>query len=958
MNEIEVTVVSRKGGDRDGARNGTTAHADVGTRWRAATSMGALVVRRRAWRDRGLLLVSMLLVVASTLLSVVAPRLVLDVVDRGAADVLERAGDRAQILLHASVGNSASETAGLRGELFEQFLEAAEDVGEHLPPTLARVAGETSSAVVTPVVRVSAIEVPIAESASGEGADGVVRVLEPVTWEGTRELQVFSLDVGVPAAGLLRVVEGTMPGPPGPRVNERNPLEIAVTAPVAEELGLELGSEIGLTSRASAAEWVRLVGIVEPVDPAAAVWTIAPETLEPRTRAARAESPAYARGTVVADAAAAAALVSALDQPAKGTIRIAVQPAAFDAATAAAASTELATVRSDPTSLTPALRFVTFSAEFDKLLASYPTTARAALAQMSVVAAGVVGVAAVVIGLFARLLVVRRSGQIALERARGSTVLAVAGRLLAESLVVAALGLGAGIALSQLFVAGLQGTALPLAAVGLAAVASAPVLGAMAARGAWTGRREPANRQDRVRLAKRRRVKRLVVELTVAALTAVGVLTLRGRGVLQTQTDGIDPFLAVVPLLLCLTVTLVVVRLFPYPVRAVGALTRRSRGPLGLLAAATASRSVAILPLLALTLGVGITTAGGLQVGTVNDGQEAAAWERVGADARIDAALTADELAALRTAEGVTHVATGIVAATTVDLGPVSDEFTVAAVERAFLDVLAQVPGVDPSSLEPAFVDAGEGEPVAMVVDPRIASRMSDEAVSLYFGPAFLSGRVVGTTTVSLAGYVDGPTIFVDLAQVDARMKEPRTRTTVWVTGPGADAAVEHVPDAAQLATTRTQWLEANRGSALVGGVQSMLVYAVVTVALLVAMALVATVLAGAHARGIVLSMLRTLGLRAGYGWWLAVSELAPVVLAALAGGIFAGTAILVLLGPTLGLVVLTGGVADPPLVIEPMFVLAVVAVAVVLLGVAVLAEVLTHRRDKLSEVLRVGATS
>lgn len=226
----------------------------------------------------------------------------------------------------------------------------------------------------------------------------------------------------------------------------------------------------------------------------------------------------------------------------------------------------------------------------------------------------------------------------------------------------------------------------------------------------------------------------------------------------------------------------------------------------------------------------------------------------------------------------------------------------------------------------------------------------------MYFGASFVTGEVVGTTSLSLAGYTEGPAVFVDLAQVDARMKEPRSRSTVWVMGPGADAAIELIPDVA--GTSRTQWLEANRGSALVGGVQSMLAYAVVTVALLVAMALVATVLAGARDRGIVLSMLRTLGLRAGYGWWLAVSELAPVVLAALAGGLVAGVTILGLLGPTLGLAVLTGGVADPPLVVDPVLVLAIVLAAVLLLGVAVLAEVLTHRRDKLSEVLRVGATS
>src|SRR5690606_39976046 len=85
-----------------------------------------------------------------------------------------------------------------------------------------------------------------------------------------------------------------------------------------------------------------------------------------------------------------------------------------------------------------------------------------ALAQMSVVAEGVVGVAAVVIGLLARLLVTRRAGRLALERARGSTVTAVTARLVVESLAVTALGVGLEVGVSQLLVGGLAGTALPL----------------------------------------------------------------------------------------------------------------------------------------------------------------------------------------------------------------------------------------------------------------------------------------------------------------------------------------------------------------------------------------------------------------------------------------------------------------------------------------------------------------
>ena len=130
MSEIEVTVTGT---------GPTPRGLGPGDRWRAATAMGALLVRRRAWRDRGLVLASALLVLASTLLSVVAPRLVLDVVDRGVVDVLEGLDDRAEIIVRANVGNSGSAVPGLRGELFDQFARAATEIDEHLP-ALASVA--------------------------------------------------------------------------------------------------------------------------------------------------------------------------------------------------------------------------------------------------------------------------------------------------------------------------------------------------------------------------------------------------------------------------------------------------------------------------------------------------------------------------------------------------------------------------------------------------------------------------------------------------------------------------------------------------------------------------------------------------------------------------------------------------------------------------------------------------
>src|SRR5690606_23196905 len=67
MSEIEVTTVRSKGSRGPQGNGHGEARHGLGSRWRAATAMGTLVVRRRAWRDRGLLLVAILLVVASTL---------------------------------------------------------------------------------------------------------------------------------------------------------------------------------------------------------------------------------------------------------------------------------------------------------------------------------------------------------------------------------------------------------------------------------------------------------------------------------------------------------------------------------------------------------------------------------------------------------------------------------------------------------------------------------------------------------------------------------------------------------------------------------------------------------------------------------------------------------------------------------------------------------------------------
>ncbi|MBX9245298.1 hypothetical protein ICW40_10830, partial [Actinotalea ferrariae] len=462
------------------------------------------------------------------------------------------------------------------------------------------------------------------------------------------------------------------------------------------------------------------------------------------------------------------------------------------------------------------------------------------------------------------------------------------------------------------------------------------------------------------------------------------VVSLRGRGLLQRTSDGVDVLMAAGPLLVALAVTLVVLRVYPWPVRGAGALGRRTRGVLGLLGAVRAQRAVAPLPLLALTLGVGLAVAGGLLVGTVRGGQVEASWERVGADLRVDDPDLAvplervDEVAAL---PGVTAAAAKVTGGVAFSLGTAATDVTVLAVTPEHADLLAAVAeasGDDVAAADaaadaealalltttPVGADRGAARaPVAALVDASLADRVVGDDTALYLGSSYVPVVVVGTISGGPAGYLPGPYVYVDLEAVAASTGSAPEADTVWVVGADDASVPEPAAVAAALGApqdtvrSRAQWLDARRDAALLAGVEALMVLAVAAVCLLGVVALVATVLAGARERGRALSMLRTLGMGPRLGWWLALAELAPVVLAALVGGTLSGVVIVLVLAPALGLDVLAGGLSVPAPAVDLDVIVGLAAGAALLLVLAVLAEVLAHRRDRLSEVLRVGET-
>ena len=901
--------------------------------------MKRTLVARRARHDLPQLVTLTTMVAVATVIGLVGPGLVLDTLDEGAREAVGSAGYSTDVIASAIVGEPSP---GARVTTPPGMVSIANDVMGYLPEGLTAVADGSSLTVLSGETGVREID--------GEKWDG----------EGRLALQIAMLTDENTAATTL--VEGRLPGPR--EITSIDPVEVVLSRAAADAAGVSVGQQLDLGVPPQEQQpgedplpirAVVLVGLVEVADAADTLWTDSPELWEPRQREASDVAQALTRFTVLAAPDGVAAASRFLDYPLAGFVRIHIDPELFTADLATTVAAEATALRANGQSLAPQSgAAVSVQTQLPEALAEYPILARAALAQMSVMMSGVIGVAAVVLVLLSRLLVAQRAGAIALERARGASVLSVGVRALIESALVTAVGVAVG---SIAALVSPIRDPLPVAVIVLVALLASPLQSMWFARSLWRGQREPANRRDRQLRDRRRRGQRVVIELALLALAAAALISLRGRGLLQNRTGGIDPFLALAPLLLAVAIIVVVIRVYPYPVRAVGAVAQRSRGPLGLLGAVRARSAIAALPLLALTLGAALAVSGTLLVDTVRDGQDGASWQRVGADARISSELDPADAEALRSAPGVDAVSATVARGSVgLDLGTSSTTVTVIAVDGSYAGIVDTLPG-SPSTAtlqELAATPTVDGA-VSMVVDKKTADQLMSDDIAMYYGPKYVPVRVVGVTEVAPTGYLRGPFAYIDIDAITPFMPEDYAPNTFLVAGEGTDAAVQSLP--AESVLTRTDWVTDRRGLALVSGVESAMVFAILAVALLAIVALVATVVSGARARGRALSMLRTLGMSPRLGWWLALAELAPLVLAAALGGIAAGITVVVTLAPSLGLNVLAGGTTIPAASFTPVAFIGLAVAALVLLLLGALADVLVHRRDKLSEVLRVGET-
>ena len=128
--------------------------------------------------------------------------------------------------------------------------------------------------------------------------------------------------------------------------------------------------------------------------------------------------------------------------------------------------------------------------------------------------------------------------------------------------------------------------------------------------------------------------RRTVAELTLLVLAAGAVETLRRRG----TSGSSDDLVSLAPVLVAVIAALVLVRLYPLPLRGLARPAARLRGAVGHLSLARAGRTSAsaVLPLLALLTALTTAAFGGSVLAGVREARDQAALLAVGADARVE----------------------------------------------------------------------------------------------------------------------------------------------------------------------------------------------------------------------------------------------------------------------------------------------------------------------------------
>lgn len=934
-------------------------HRRPGRAGRRVGTLHPAAVARQARADVWPLVTAAVVICLTTFLAATTPWLLGAMADDAVRYAVADPQAGAEVTITVPLTEGWAFPRELRTDTASSVEYAADQLEENLPAELLTVLGPPLAAVTSTSLRLG---LP-------DGGPGGNLRLAYVWSADAAEVEWVDGGPGAATATPLEVA--------GARAGTRWPVEVGLSESAAALLDVRVGESLSVADGQSRPVDVTVTGVFRAQDPQDPVWGQVPELLEPRVLG----TTGTARTEVAALLSAGSVPLARLAVEPDDTLRtytLEVEPDEVRHADARLVAARMAALEAAPTDLGIPGPEPTVRSRLDLVLLAADARVQAAQAQASVLLVAVVAVSALVLALVAQVLTRRRHAVLAQHRARGASLAAIGGALAVESLTVTALSGGLGLALAAVVAPGSAAAPWALPVLAVAAVA-APLRGVRAAWAGTGGRRAPANRRLRHLAGRAARVRRTSAE---AALVLVGVgafVTLRGRGLAETDPLGADLLVAAAPTLLCVAVAVLVVRLLPVGLQRAVAVARGLRQAVPVLSAARAhAASGAVVPFVAVTVAVGLTTFGLVVTETARTGLVDGSWDTVGADVTVRTEASRDlprQATTVASATGVDAAVTGRVAdGVQLFSGSADHRVRVVALDAAaFERLLATTPLDDAPQL------AGLDDPTAdgtlpVLLSPALTSSGGDSAgssgtggsddadeLSLLWERTSVPLTPVGAAPALAAvgdDATDGdpvPLVVVDREALAAALGADVDPDTLWVAGSGAVAAVADVPALTQgEVTSRTAWIDARRGDPLTSGLVLVVGGSVLSLLGLSVLGVVLGASSSAAARATTLATLRVLGLGTRDVGRVAVGEVMPAVaVAGLTGTVVGALAAAGTVGP-LSLRLVTGQAVDPALAVPwwaagpPLALVATVAVVVAV-------ESSARRRLRLGQVLRVG---
>ncbi|MBS1672377.1 MAG: hypothetical protein JSS74_00225 [Actinobacteria bacterium] len=568
-------------------------------------------------------------------------------------------------------------------------------------------------------------------------------------------------------------------------------------------------------------------------------------------------------------------------------------------------------------------------------------------AVVAVAAVGPIAVAAVLLALAGRQLARRRLRAASLARARGASLWQLIAVLGGETLGLGLIGVAIGVTIDAVLSPRPVDAVTWLVALLLVAVPVCAVLLAVLADLRERGRRGTA-------ASTAGSWRRLLVEAVVVGATVVLAVILLTRG----QGMRVDPVLLGMPLLIGASGTVIVLRLLPLLLDALLGAAARRRGLIALLGPARTLRDAGLrtAPALAAVIGIAATVFAVSFSATVTDSIARTARDMTGADIAVSAPYFEDaQVEAARKVPGVAALAS----LDADEIGEASSSqakgrVRIYAVDRAaFARVQHGSAGALPM---PSSLTETSGAAIPVVASEALLGQFGDRlsvngheidvvartAQQAPFGKAekwVIVDRAnigrIGVTTASTTRLFVAVAPGHDQKSVAKALTDRLGATATVTTTAGAVAAVATDPASAALRIA--------------------LLVATAVVAVMLALAILQTLLLGSEARSRLLALLRTVGYPRRRELPLVGWEVGPALLVALPIGIASGLGMSWLVIGALDLRAFTGG-QEAPVLSVPVAAIAVTVLAFLSVTVvAVLVATATAMRLRSAEAIRIA---